>query len=867
MIFPKPLNGWEIVWKKQNFHRFNNMPQRSGKSFRVWYYPLAVVAFISLSLLFVQSGTVTVSDQAVLSSGASGGMYYNTASAICKSVNGHAGKGVAFNLSSEGSTDNIQKLRNGVADLVIVQRDVLVDGYYSFHEPLSDISIIAPLFEEAIQIFVRHESESGVITVTEFIDLVKSGMVSKIAVGPESSTTSRTTKRVIELLGVPTPKDFYDHRPASAYIPEFNEGKIEAIAYFASIPVSNVGRKGDSISMLNLSDAQSSRVAERTVDLEKLVVDQGSYPWLKGSVTTVGTWALLVSRSQSNLNFGQSAENAIDLYTLLIRDSIIKPELIKRLSEKEGKGRIFGRFNQGGFFRGLPLFWQLEKHVYGANYLQWILLAIGILGGTLLIVVFKRRLPQWQQASLLWYQYQHISWVILIGVIMAYLMPEAIFWIERQFCEKYGLQSAILNLSYWEKYTWLLVLASTGYESQGFPLSLPARILASTTVLMYYFLGIFAVAFTYFKIQIRKKMIEGKIKLNWKEHIVVCGWNEDAPTLLEDLINESPKYTGTKPQVVLIHPNAAEKFEEINLLKQLHATGRFEVMSVEANSNEVIRNSNIEHARSVILLADSVVANADEITMMRALAIGSYCRRKNKKSALDSIYIIAEVKNPDLRETLLHNDVNEVICGSSIANRIVFQSAFHHGVNKVLDEVLDAKKGNEFYIIDVGAKHGKNAFLEGLKFNDLAPLFLEHGILLLGIKAKLVDSESGEEIFDEDVKRSVFNGKSEDGSNVNDGVLNSDIVSNNSLNLNREIMINPQGSEREYLIDDNDELFVIADGYKAITKAIESLDIKRIREIGLYNLQSANNPDSVIENYKRRQKKRLTALRGIGSII
>ena len=115
-------------------------------------------------------------------------------------------------------------------------------------------------------------------------------------------------------------------------------------------------------------------------------------------------------------------------------------------------------------------------------------------------------------------------------------------------------------------------------------------------------------------------------------------------------------------------------------------SGELEFIAGDPKNMEALSSANVEKANAVILLAEDRSQEADERTLLRALAISRYCRQFNGQEMLDSIYIIAEINDPQFEDDLLQSDVNEVVCSSEMMEDVILQSSLNHGISEILNE-------------------------------------------------------------------------------------------------------------------------------------------------------------------------------------
>lgn len=82
----------------------------------------------------------------VLVSGEEQGLYYRTGIFIEQASKHVLISAEIVNLSSGGSYENIERLKNGIADFAILQRDVAVKHYHYPQNTFRNFEIVMPLF-------------------------------------------------------------------------------------------------------------------------------------------------------------------------------------------------------------------------------------------------------------------------------------------------------------------------------------------------------------------------------------------------------------------------------------------------------------------------------------------------------------------------------------------------------------------------------------------------------------------------------------------------------------------------------------------------------------------------------------------------
>jgi Trk K+ transport system NAD-binding subunit len=241
----------------------------------------------------------------------------------------------------------------------------------------------------------------------------------------------------------------------------------------------------------------------------------------------------------------------------------------------------------------------------------------------------------------------------------------------------------------------------------------------------------------------------------------------------------------------------------------------------EVRDNSTLEKANIQKAKTVVLLAEDNSVSSDEKTLLRALAIARYSRKKafkrekeNKTIARkmdyetfktdadnDKLYVIAEINDTQFKKDLLESDVNEVIVTGSYSKNIITQSMMNFGVSKVIDEILQYNEYNEFYVIDLANEKYKH--LRGYTFDELLLPLRQQGILLVAIKVVYHD-ENLEMIIDAHKIEALLE---EEG-------------------LKREVIINPiTKTEIERKTDADDHLIVFSTDRKTLERRIIEVEI------------------------------------------
>lgn len=327
----------------------------------------------------------------------------------------------------------------------------------------------------------------------------------------------------------------------------------------------------------------------------------------------------------------------------------------------------------------------------------------------------------------------------------------------------------------------MVTLTTVGYGDYS-PVSIPARLLAIIMMLSGMVIASI-LSGTIASIYVDRKIREGKglQDINFKNHVVLAGWNRYAKGLIESLMHRFP--VGDF-RLALISEMTPEAFDEIRV-----GFPDLDVKFVRGDiANEtVLKRSNITSAKSCIIIPDesgnkSFLA-ADDKTILSALAV---------KSLNNDLHLTAQIIHDQNATHLKRAQVDEIIYGDEIIRHLLSNSTVMQGIPEVLKEMLDPTSSKRLHLDSID-----NAFV-GKRFKDLAMHYLEGdkgiciGILSeersIGLVDILSEDSSGIDAF---IKRKF---------------LEAEINLAEEQEVSLKININPGN---EYGIKSDDSVFVI----------------------------------------------------------
>lgn len=740
---------------------------------------------------------------------------------------------------SSGSGENLDRLREGLTDWAVVQRDVAVDAYYASDRPFRTLEVRLPLFPEAVHVLVHGDAvDAGtpggrLRGLSRLVAAVRAGELTRIAIGPPGSGSARTARKLFALYGLPRESDAYVEASYARTFEMLSEGEVDAMVVTWAFPGRPLRGLGD-VRLLSLTPEDVARIRDHLPHLDRVTVPADAYGYLDRPATTVGTWALLVGRTGAVAGAGR----ALPPLAPTVLDALPRDGRLALVAGAYGSGgplrtedagedprvAMAPSVTAGTFFRGLPLHPELADMigeegppVPGPVVAAGVLLAILLLGwwrwrrmrrdedspspeygAPLTPEAVGARLPG--VVKELWIRYKHYVYGLGFLAVVFLVSGVATRHFEQQFSRLHLVPSPFVHRSLGEIWHWLLIYSVSGYTGGVFPVSPVAKVAASMLVpLTWTGVGCAVVGEFLFR-QRRKRRLSGMEPVTCENHVVICGWNDRVPVLIRKSLQARENFVAGdgEMEIVVLDERFRGAMDEHPDLEGLFKQRELTFIAGDAKSSTHLKKTNVSKANTVILVADDRSHHADEHTLLRALAISRHCRHVADQAALDNIYIIAELNNEDYKETLLDSDVNEVVSPPDLSENVLIQSTFNHGLSEIIHSLLSYNTANEFYLVDV-ADHPD---LTGLTFDEALVELRTEKILLVAIK--VVFTENGKEIIDrEEIGRRL-----------------------EAAGLERQIVTNPIfDGESEYTIREDDKLFVVAKDEAAILEGMEALGV------------------------------------------
>jgi len=179
----------------------------------------------------------------------------------------------------------------------------------------------------------------------------------------------------------------------------------------------------------------------------------------------------------------------------------------------------------------------------------------------------------------------------------------------------------------------------------------------------------------------------GMKKLHLRDHVVICGWNPGARTILGELA-----HAANGRDLVVVADLEEDPTEAYG--KTVH------FVRGDCTDEEVLQRAAISKAHTAIVLADTsggrAFDQADARTILTVLTVETLNR---------DVYTCAELVYPKNRLHLERVHVDEVVVSGEYGGKILAHSALYHGISRVLSELLaTTEESSEFYRVGVPAE-------------------------------------------------------------------------------------------------------------------------------------------------------------------
>ena len=209
---------------------------------------------------------------------------------------------------------------------------------------------------------------------------------------------------------------------------------------------------------------------------------------------------------------------------------------------------------------------------------------------------------------------------------------------------------------------------------------------------------------------------KGLEKINISDHIVLCGWNQNAESIIDSLRNLSEKDSLHLVLVNDIHEDI------VNHLRNKYKDIDLHFVAGDFTSEEILKRASIEDANTVVVIPnidDEKIGSPDEKTIFATLTI---------KSISSTVRVVAYLMQ---RENLTHirrANVDEVVLSDDFGAYMLASHVMDPGIPQTTKGLLNASSAERLKRVDIPSQ-----FI-GRPFDDLFNYFRStNGSILVGL--------------------------------------------------------------------------------------------------------------------------------------
>lgn len=329
-----------------------------------------------------------------------------------------------------------------------------------------------------------------------------------------------------------------------------------------------------------------------------------------------------------------------------------------------------------------------------------------------------------KRGSLLWADIRRSNLVGIFGAFAAAVLLSAlIVWIIEGSAGE-GMFQNLFDGIWWA----VVTLATVGYGDK-YPLTVAGKIAGIAAILTGMVITSL-ISGTVASIFVERRIREGKglQELRLKNHLIICGWNPNAASVLSDL--EAMEGAKAMP-VVLVDWMEAEAFDA--------EKARFPGLDLrfvrgDFTQELVLKRASAGSARACVVVPDSTggnsLNNADERTILACLAI---------RSLNPDIEVSAEILHPESEQHLSRAKVDNIVVGGEYSGYLLSSASISKGLPRAARRLLTAGAGPRL------REAALPSALVGKTFAEASTWFLTNG---KGVLVGILSEEKGVSLDD-----------------------------------------------------------------------------------------------------------------------
>jgi len=212
---------------------------------------------------------------------------------------------------------------------------------------------------------------------------------------------------------------------------------------------------------------------------------------------------------------------------------------------------------------------------------------------------------------------------------------------------------------------------------------------------------------------------QGLEPINYDNHIIVCGWNNRAETILETIFLMSVQ----KPiKVVLVNELPDDK---IHLVLDKFHQQKIKFTRGDYTRPAPLERANVKEAVAVILLPNMIQPEAgsvDDKTLLATL---------NIKSGYPKLRVIAFIVNPENEVHIRRAKADDIFISDQFTDFMIATNILKPGLTTVLRRILDPRTENLLTTMPIPPR------MRGKTYADLFLYFKSQRLLLIGVLSEI----------------------------------------------------------------------------------------------------------------------------------
>lgn len=311
---------------------------------------------------------------------------------------------------------------------------------------------------------------------------------------------------------------------------------------------------------------------------------------------------------------------------------------------------------------------------------------------------------------------QRIFHVASITLLLIFLCSFAVFYFERS-----ETQANIHSL--WDGFWWSIVTVGTVGYGDKYPVSVAGRLVG--LLLIFSGVGLMSLlTATIASVFVERKIKEekGLDTVRFKDHIVICGWNQHTEEVLQGLTKFGPQ---EKVAIVLINELGVD---EMDAIKARYKKYELKFLRGDYINEDVLLRANIKKAGFALIMADLSGSHGrdrvDERTALAALTI---------KSVAPQVKVIAELLDEANKPHLRRTNVDEIVVRGEHLGSLLASAVISPGLPRVFSSIMSLGAKDKLWKADIPQS------CIGKTFKELSAYFRERQAIIIGVMREKKD--------------------------------------------------------------------------------------------------------------------------------